>query len=117
MATERDWGKAVAKLVDKTNSNEIIWIENPKLERENLVGTAYTGGAYGRGLAVYEYKYRYYTDAEEYEWREAVAIEFVRPGGAPEWKWPELPVSWQLLDAVRAQVARAGEFYDALVRE
>jgi hypothetical protein len=119
MAVERDWTKAVKVLVEKTNNGNIRWSEGhyPPDFRENAVGPVYKAVVGGRWLAVYEYSYKYYTDADEFEWRQQAAIEFVQEDGTLEWKWPETPLGWELLDAIRAQQAGAAHFYDQLVKD
>lgn len=110
-----EWNTAVERVLAMTQRDEITWIKS-SVAREDVVGNAYETIVLGRRVLVWEYSFRRYTDEDMWTLDNEVAIEFVDPLGVCEWRWPETPARWKLLDAVRAQLANAKGFLRALLQ-
>lgn len=111
------WNDAAIKLAELTRAGDVKWSSNPAMAklREDAVGSVFVGKYLDKLMCVYEYKYRRFTDVDEWEWETDVAIEFVTDGGALEWRWPAVAQRRSLLDAIRYAAANAGDFLKKLL--
>jgi hypothetical protein len=119
MPTDQDWAPAVKKLVALTESGELQWdrLSHMLSREEEIVGDVFRATVQSREIVVYEYRFKNYQDEDTWSWDTDVAIEFVRGGGELEWRWPETPSRWALIDAIRAQLARAPDFLRRFLAE
>lgn len=114
---EKEWDGATRVLIRLTQDGELKWrIDNnlPK-KREHIVGRAYVAPYESKMIAIYQYKYQYYKDEDDYDWLNDVAIEFVDDDGDCEWQWPKVESRWELLEAVRYKNSGAGSFLKTLL--
>lgn len=113
------WDIAIRALAEKTRRNEIKWqtAAGIRNKRENVIGQAYITTYQQKVIAVYEYEYRYYTDADEYHMVSDVAIELVDNNGELLWRLPEIPSRGDLLDAVRFQTVGAEDLLESLLSD
>ena len=119
MAGEDDWTRAVRKLVALTESGGVTWVQFPQLgsKRENVQGDAFYADVEGRPVAAYQYRFKSYEDEETWSWENEVAVEFVTSDGDLQWRWPATPYRWELLEAIRGQVAGARHFLESFLAE
>jgi hypothetical protein len=113
MPKVEQWARAAEKLIQLTEDGKLNWITNrfPAILREDILGeTIYSASVQGRWIAVYEYRYKDFSDSEEFSWCNDIAIEFVDFNGGLEWRWPTVHNRVQLLDAIRAKVCGANDF-------
>ncbi len=137
MASENEWARATEKLVEITNSGSLNWQIHPNLreQRDDIQGDPYFALVQTRFIAVYEFRFKFYTDEDSWEFRNEVAVEFIEMGGKLEYRWPSTPKRsrstqrlfiemggkleyrwpstpkrWVLLDAIRCVVSRAPQF-------
>jgi len=117
MQTDEMWEQAINKLVSVTCSGSLEWqIDEPISSPAGAVtGHVYTSYVQGRKLAVYEFRYRYFTDEDEWELVPDVAIDFVTEDGTLEYRWPKLGPRWTLIDAIRRSVSGADEFLESFL--
>lgn len=114
---DKRWDEATEKLVQLTEFGEITWkaVDDVPCWHGNdarLRGRAYLTTVQNRRIAVYEYEFRYYTDADEWHWETEVAIAFVDASYQPEWIWPSPRARWKLLDVIRYRMAKADRFFE-----
>jgi len=115
------WELAVNKLADMTRRGELTWtptsnIAPPDAASANLVGPAFVACVNGKYIAVYEYRYKYFTGEDEWYWESDTAIQFVDARThATEWLWPSPRGREQLLDAIRYEHVGADAFLDSLL--
>jgi len=123
MGSEDSWTRAVRKLVRLTESGEITWAPFPQLVstrkhlQEDIEGEPFCANVEGRPIAVYQYRFKRYEDEDTWSWESDVAVEFVNTDGQLEWRWPATAYRWELLEAVRGQVAGASHFLRSFLRE
>ena len=105
---------AVDKLIQMTRDDELHWLPSHDLCRRrsdtDFVGPAYLTDVDGKKVAIYEYRFQSFTDADEWHWDTGVTIEFVDQNYEPEWVWPSAKGRFGLLDAVRYQTSAADDF-------
>lgn len=109
-----DWSEFIRSLIKKTKGDSIHWsrAHQPQaVTREKIVGPAYETefGDKPFHVRVFRYEYRYYTDIDEFETRDEVAIEFVSSDGDPEWRLPQSPLCSSLLNVVQFQSSNVSE--------
>ena len=85
--------------------------------REDLEGDPFHATVEGRPIAVYQYRFKRYEDEDTWFWESEVAVEFVGADGQLQWRWPATPYRWELIDAVRGQVAGAPGFLRSFLAE
>ena len=116
-----NWDAAIEKLITMTEQGELEWRTvvgfQPRGE-DILVPPAFEADVRGRRLRVYEYEFKHYTDADEYNWQTGVAIEFVNERGGLEYTWPGgYFYRSRLIAAIRFQAAHVGEFLQEFLHE
>lgn len=120
-STTDRWELAVEKLADMTRRGELTWkptrsITPPDAADANLIGPAFVTCVNNKHIAVYEYRYKYFTGEDEWHWEPETAIQFVDSNTfATEWLWPSPRGREQLLDAIRYEHVGAGAFLDGLL--
>lgn len=117
---DRDKGKwelAIDKLLEMTKAGSLKWRRAQNVGREDLVGDVYESFVQDRRIVIWEYRYQAFTDEDQWHWDNDVAIEFVDKEGDVEWRWPETPSRWGLLDAIRYQLVGGDEFLKQLLNE
>ena len=119
MPTDQDWNAAVRKLLSLTEAGQVTWRRYQELpsKRENTQGEAFCTELQGRRIAVYEYRFRSYEDEDSWSWETEVGVEFVTFDGELEWRWPATSSRWELIDAIRGQVAGAPDFLRRFLEE
>lgn len=108
------WDEAVVRLIELTNGGQLTW-QRSNVGRENTVGGVYLTEHNNKRIIVYEYRYRYYRDEDDWTWLEDVAIEFVDSDGNSEWRWPAVTLRHELLDRVRYTISGAEDFLHGLL--
>ena len=107
------WDQAAQKMIQLTENDKLNWQVNlfpVTMRNEVLRDTIYCAHVQGHWVAVYEYRYQEFYDADNWYWSNEVAIEFVTANGDLEWRWPTVPCRVQLLDAIRAKICGANDF-------
>jgi len=107
MTDKERWEQAIARLVEMTRDDALTWQRSIDVKRSDATGDVYEASIQGRRVVVWEYRFRSYDEPQA---EEDIAIEFVDMMGKTEWRWPEAPSRWSLLDAIRYQLAGAGDF-------
>lgn len=115
------WEQAVRRLIELTIQGQISWSE--LLHEFNVGGgteikvlpPAFVTDVQSKSIIVYEYEYRYYTDADE--WRPEVDVGICFSNWEDntlrsEWTWPATRSRHQLWSAVRYQQSGAGDFLE-----
>jgi hypothetical protein len=122
MMTAKSWDSATDKLIELTESGRIRWEPAHQMpsasdhgNASELVGPAYVATVEEKRVAVYEYRYRLYTDADEWHWSTEIAVGFVDNNDQMEWEWPSPRRRSALLDAIRYQQSGAEQFLDRLL--
>lgn len=113
MSDDDRWERIVGELVDKTRAGDLVWKASPAAKREDATSDIYEARVLDRDVVLYEYKYQYYIDEDEWHWVREVAIEFTEPLTDHTWRWPRTGKHYELLEAVKRQAFRADEFADA----
>lgn len=119
MPTDQDWAPAVKKLVALTESGKLTWervTEFPP-RAEEIAGNAFCARVQDRWIAVFEYRFRDFTDEDTYVWETDVAIEFIDDERKVQWRWPATAYRWPLIHGIRSQLARAPEFLREFLAE
>ncbi len=116
------WNDATQRLIDKTDSGELTWVSNHELcqrraDESEFIGPAYLTEFGGKQIAVYEYRYKNYIDADEWFWDTGVSIEFVNSELETEWRWPSPTGRMMLLDSIRYKTANADTFLHQLLTD
>ncbi len=108
------WTMAVKKLIQMTRDGELRWRPSHELcgrcKETDIVSPAYLAEVDGKRVAIFEYRFMSFTDAEVWHWDTGVTIEFVDQNHESEWVWPSPQGRFELLDAVRYQAAEADDF-------
>lgn len=109
--------RVVSKLIKLTKAGKLSWHERPRFSDrpEKIVGKVYVASHQAKLIAVYQTKYKYYTDEFAWEWATATNIEFIDSDGQLEWTWPEAENADELLDAIRFANSDAQAFMDSFV--
>jgi hypothetical protein len=108
-----EWTDALEKIIILTKSGNLNWSKNQFLTsiRENdSVDIIYSTSVMNHIIIVYEYRYKKYSDEDNWDWDNEVAIEFVDLEGNLEWQWPTMPNRFNLIDAIRYNISGAGNF-------
>lgn len=117
MSKERNWSDFVKKLVSETKNNKVTWNEDPRIDRDEIVGHPYTTELKGHHLLCYEYKYPITDESGDPDWVNAVAVELIEEDGTVRWLLPATPFHPDLLDAIRYQTSDATDLYDQFFAE
>lgn len=122
MSDESKWDAAVSRLVRKTELGEVKWKAVPDAAgfctaSSDIVGVPYRAVVLDKTFFVYQYEYRYYHDVDEWSPAQNVAIELVNSRYDLEFRLPEVPSRWALLEAIREQASGASEFLDSFLSE
>jgi hypothetical protein len=109
-----DWDAAIEKLIALTEHDEIDWEPWDEFRgrgEDAAVPPAFRTEVNGRNVAIYEYRFKYYTDSDEWEYHTDIAIEFIDPSGRLEYAWQGSPYARRrLLDAIRYRAAHVDDF-------
>ena len=117
-----EWNEAAKRLIELTESGQMRWEQNRDLCRrrekdEEFVGPAYVTEYGGKRIAVYEYRYKQWLDAEKWDWERDVAVEFVDENFESEWTWPAPQRRGALLESIQYQTSHARQFLQAILAE
>ena len=114
-----DWKRATERLARLTVESRLEWVPFYELKArgEEKITEPVFLTVNDRRVAVYEYRYRYFTDEEKWEWDNEVAIEFVNENLDLEYRWPQVAGRLQLLDVIRYQVSNADKFLKEFLAE
>ena len=108
---EQKWTAFVKKLIARTSEDEIEWVDiNLVYEqsREGSIGPIFVSEIVsGKFVAVFRYTYDYYTDVDEFDKRQDVAIELVDKTGTKLWRLPEVRPRHELVDLIEFKNADA----------
>jgi hypothetical protein len=110
MSDSEQWEKVLTKLLEETKTGDISWSAVSRPNREDIVGFAYAASVKNKRLFVYEYRYRHYSDENEWEYQTDIAVELVSPDGTLEWRIPPSRARHQLLEAIREKTSGAEDF-------
>jgi len=115
------WEQAVRRLIDLTNDGKVEWTPLPN-EFNFSPGTemrvlppAFRGDVQGKSIVVYEYEYKYYTDADDWRFEYDVGLCFptyIDGGFRPEWTWPATRSRHELWNAIKFRQSGAGDFLE-----
>jgi hypothetical protein len=109
-----DWDAAIEKLTAMTESGEVVWEVRDDFRgggEDSAITPAFYAEVNGRDVLVYEYNYKHFTDADEWEWHSDIAIEFVTPSAGLEYPWQGSRVARRrLIDAIRYRAAHVDDF-------
>jgi hypothetical protein len=120
-ASGPEWDSAIEKLTELTEKGQLNWalIDDFSGRRsdEKPVLPAFRAEVQGRHVLVYEYEFKNYTDADEWEWDTGIAVEFVdgRNGLEYTWQGNEWPRR-RLLETIRYRAANVGEFLEEFLK-
>ena len=114
--------KAIGLLLEQTQEGVLKWRvsrpgENVIEGSDRVVDLIYVADTGGRILRLYTYRSRSYTDEDVWHWEEGVALELSDPQKESWWEFPEHPVIWDLLEAVKFKTVGVDTFIDKLLRE
>lgn len=106
---ERKWTTFVEKLIARTQDESIEWKDCRRTtRRERSKGPIFVSEIVAdKFVAVYRYTYDYYTDVDEYDEREDIAIELVDGDGEKLWRLPDVPPRYRLIDLLEFKDADA----------
>jgi hypothetical protein len=120
-ADEVNWDAAIDKLAELTERGDLEWdtvVNFHGRGEEVAVPPVFEANVKGRKVRVYEYQYKHYTDADEWDWATELAIEFVDENGNLEYPWKgRLGSRLRLLDAIRYRTAQVGDFLEEFLHE
>jgi hypothetical protein len=113
--------KAITKILRQTQSKEIIWQIGPKDVQlgaeEYVIGNVYTCSVLDKGLILFKYKLKYWTDYDEFNWVDRLKLQFVDLFGNPEWEFPNSNAISDLYEAVLYQISNVDTFLDTWLDE
>ncbi|MEX2317336.1 MAG: hypothetical protein WD669_09310 [Pirellulales bacterium] len=116
-----EWDDAIGKLAAMTEQGAIKWELHESFHgrgEDIAISPAFIAEVNGRNVLLYEYKYKYFTDVDEWTWQTDVAVEFVDDEGRLEYTWQGSRGSRQrLLDAIRYRAAHVDDFFKEFLRE
>lgn len=107
------WNRFVSRMVDETAAGTRKWQAESHVEREDATGRIYSAKVLDKNVIVYPCRYRHWTDEEQFEWRDDVAIELITSLGDKLWRLPPVGLRFLLLQTIERQYAGA----DDLLRE
>lgn len=106
--------KVILNLLKQTQEGKIEWaITSPEpqfrylyLSTNDSVETVYTAQINGQRLALYEERYRHYTDEDVFYWSARICLDVVNEEGTRLWSFP---ASVYLIDLLKAAAYRAAD--------
>ena len=112
--------QVLSKLHQLTAAGKLEWRSNERLtrSRDNVVGHAYTTKFSDRVFALFEYRYAYYVDEDDWSWQYSVALELVDDDGRVLWEFQVTELQPQLrmlLEGVRHQTAGVDDLFAKLM--
>lgn len=110
MNEAEQWEKVIRKLLYDTETKDVTWKREPRPDREDVVGFAYSTLVKDKRVLVYEYQYRHYVEEEVWDTQNDIAVELISDDGTLEWRLPGVSSRHELLDAIRQQTSGAQEF-------
>jgi hypothetical protein len=122
-ASRRDkFDAATRQLIERTEAGNLRWTPNLEFCRKRGDDTEFVGPAYiaelgGKRIAVYEYRYKNFVDADEWFWDTRVGIDFIDESLNTEWTWPSPNGRLILLDVIRYRTSNADEFLNQILSE
>jgi len=111
---ERKWSRFVEKLHADTLQRRIEWQDiTNHVERDNLDGPVFLAQILPeKYVVVYQYRYQYWTDEDQFFWETETAIELADAGGQCLWRLPGVRGRAALLDAVCYVVSDAEDTFN-----
>jgi hypothetical protein len=108
--------KAVTKILRQTLSKELVWAadlrKTPLGAEEYIIGKTYMTQVLDKIVRIFKYKYKYFTDEDEFTWVEGHKLQFTDYKGNPEWEFPYSNAVHDLYEAVSFQTTEVKEFLD-----
>ncbi len=121
MATNREYTQLVSKLTELTQSKQIEWNRNASpaslQSPDNKVDIVYVTDFKDKKLRLYEERYKYFTDEDEFHWADRVILEFIDQFNRHVWQFPEIRTIWDLLRAVKYEEAGVDSFIKQILEE
>ncbi|MDI1313230.1 hypothetical protein [Prosthecobacter sp.] len=99
--------KVIQRLLKQTQQGEINWTRVSAESRfpyltqatNDVVDVVFTAEVNGRNLALYEERYKAYTDEDSFYWTARRCMDVVSPKGEKLWQFPTSAYLNDLLDA------------------
>lgn len=116
---EENISKIITKLIKDTRSGILEWEEdytNIDLGEERILGKPYVTELNHRMLRIYKYKYKHYTDYDQYVWSESFRLEFIDGHGNSEWEFPNTGSVRDLYESVTYQISDVDDFFDEYLK-
>lgn len=114
MTDTKKWISLVAKLLEATQTNLIIWTLCPPPETIFQSGEradqVYETTFMEKRFRFYLYHYKYFTDEERFEWTDGIRLEFIDPKGRSLFAVPSVEGINDLFKAVQYQTADIDQF-------
>lgn len=122
MNQENKTTKGLVLLLKLTQEGTLIWTAtepSPDITDggNNVVKVMYVTRKDDRALRLYHYRFRSYTDEDEWHWDDNLALEVSDPQGISWWRFPGNRVIWDLLEAVKFKTTKVDEFIDKLIEQ
>ena len=116
---EKKWAAFIEKLISDTQEGKIEWKDfRLKTNREGAVGSIFIAEIVAnKFVAAYRYTYNYFTDVDEYEEREGIAIELVDKNGVKRWHLPDVSLRYKLIDLIEFKDADADGTFTAFLND
>ncbi|HXT02334.1 MAG TPA: hypothetical protein VN915_16795 [Elusimicrobiota bacterium] len=119
MTQENKTARAMFLFLKLTQDGKLIWTAmdpspDTMEDGNKVVRVMYVAKKDDRMLRLYHYRFRSYTDEDEWHWEDSIALEVSDPKGLSWWSFPRNRVIWDLYEAVKFKTTKVDEFIDNL---
>jgi len=113
--------KAITLLLEQTQEGVLKWSASAPGKDltlgDNIVEVMYIAEKDQRTLRLYPYRFRSYTDEDEWHWDYGVTLELSDPQKRSWWQFPTHPIINDLLEAIQFKTVGVDTFLDKLISE
>jgi hypothetical protein len=114
---DKKWDHVVAKLIVDTRAGTVEWeiVPDPSKGwyREEVLGHQYRSKISNRIIHLYEYRYKHYSDEDDWDWVNNIGLELVDTKGTMLWRFPLGNRNrYELLEVVRRATSGANDLID-----
>lgn len=120
--TEDKWIQFVARLIRLTQERKLVWkqLEPPHAVAAgsaDVIPVFFVTEVKGKILALYERRFRYYFDEDDWAWSAKPVLSLLASDGSEVFEFPEKPVTRQLYEEVSRRVADVDSLIDEVLQE
>jgi hypothetical protein len=110
------WSEFCDRLTRMTASGELTW-DNwaDRIRRPDARSGLYVAKFQSWRILIFKYTYKYFLDAEHFEWEEDVAMELIDDSGNNEWTFPKVPARHGLIDQIQYRQSAVKSLLDAVL--